>query len=76
MKSNISKKPALTVEVTRSTMEKLEDQFEVATRLCDGEEGYLDVSVFDTDVVESIAKTVGCGPLDIQGNLLVLSVID
>jgi hypothetical protein len=76
MKSNITKKPAVTVTVERSVMEKLQDRYEVATRMCDGEEAYLDVSVLDSDEIVNIAQIVGCEAQDIQGQLIVLSVIN
>jgi hypothetical protein len=76
MPATITKKPAITVEVKRETLEALMEKHEVATRMCDGEEGYLDVSVFDLDVAIEIAKLLDVETGDIQGNLLVLDVID
>lgn len=75
----ITKKPAITIKVERLTMMALQETHncgEVATRMCDGEEGYLDVSVYDDSMLETVANILGCKPKVIKGNLLVLVVED
>lgn len=76
MPAIVTKKSAVTVEVKRETLEALMEQQEVATRFCDGEEAYLDVSVFDQDVIQGIAELLDADIAEIEGQLLVLSVID